>query len=84
MIESAMGWTALLWRAPNLLGGLFTVGTLWLVSIDSFAMHAVFTGLLTWVVVAAATIVFDLDDPYTGDFIVDWTRFRALADRMKR
>lgn len=69
-------------RGFVVLGGAFTVGTLWLMSMDSFAMQAVLTALLTWVVVAAASIVFDLDDPYSGDFVVDWKRFHELAERM--
>jgi hypothetical protein len=71
-------------RGFIVIGGAFTVGTLWLMSMDSFVMQAVLTGLLTWVVVAAASIVFDLDDPYAGDFIVDWKRFSELAERMDR
>jgi hypothetical protein len=71
-------------RGFVVIGGAFSVATLWLMSVDSFAMHATLTGLLTWVVVAAASIVFDLDDPYTGDFVVNWSRFRQLADRMAR
>jgi hypothetical protein len=69
-------------RGFVVLGGLFTVGTLWLMSMDSFPMQMVLTAFLTWVVVAAASIVFDLDDPYSGDFVVDWRRFHELADRM--
>jgi len=69
-------------RGFVVIGGAFTVATMWLMEIDSFTIHAVFTTLLTWVVVAAANIVFDLDDPYTGDFIVNWRRFRELADRL--
>jgi hypothetical protein len=61
------------------IGGLFSVATLWLMSMDSFVMQAVLTALLTWVVVAATSIVFDLDDPYTGDFIVDWKRFASSS-----
>jgi hypothetical protein len=71
-------------RGFVVIGGAFTVGTLWLMSMDSFVMQAVLTGLLCWVVVAAASIVFDLDDPYSGDFIVDFTRFHELAERMAR
>lgn len=70
-------------RGFVVIGGVFTVGTLWLMAMDSFAMHAVLTALLTWVVVASGSIVFDLDDPYTGDFIVNWRRFREAADRMQ-
>jgi Protein of unknown function (DUF4239) len=69
-------------RGFVIIGGVGTVATLWLMSMDSFPMHAVLTGLLTWVVVAAASIAFDLDDPYTGDFIVDFTRFHDLTERM--
>jgi hypothetical protein len=69
-------------RGFVVIGGFFTVMTLWLMEMDSFVMHATLTALLTWVVVASASIVFDLDDPYTGDFIVNWRRFREAADRM--
>jgi hypothetical protein len=71
-------------RGFLVIGGAFTVATLWLMSMDSFPMQCVLTGLLTWVVVAAAGIVFDLDDPYSGDFVVDWRRFHELAERMGR
>ncbi len=69
-------------RGFVVLGGFFTVMTMWLLQMDSFLMQCMLTSLLTWVVVAAASIVFDLDDPFSGDFNVNWHRFTELASRM--
>ncbi|HVE85666.1 MAG TPA: hypothetical protein VND93_22585 [Myxococcales bacterium] len=66
-----------------ILGGGASVLIIALQHLESPGMHALFVGLLTWVVVAAVTIVIDLDDPYTGDFVVDWSRFEQAADRME-
>ena len=66
------------------LGGAVCVGTMDLLWIDSFAMHAVLVAGMTWVVVAAASITLDLDDPFTGDFIVDWVRFQTTAAQMEK
>jgi hypothetical protein len=64
------------------IGGGLTVAGLELVWVDSLAMHAAFVVGMTWVVVAAASIVIDLDDPTSGDFIVDWRHFGEAADSM--
>lgn len=65
------------------LGGATCVGTLWFTWSDSFLLQAFFVAGMAWVVVAASSIVVDLDDPYTGDFIVDWHRFRVAQERMQ-
>ena len=65
------------------IGGAVTVAALWLLWIDSPVMHALFTAGMTWVVVGATSIVLDLDDPFTGDFIVDWRRFDETARHMQ-
>jgi hypothetical protein len=65
------------------LGGAASVVTCALLNVEPFGLHVFFQVLLTWVVVAAVTIVIDLDDPYTGDFLVDWSRFEQAAERME-
>jgi hypothetical protein len=65
------------------IGGAITVGALWLLWIDAPVMHGLFTVAMTWVVVGATSIVIDLDDPFTGDFIVDWRRFDEAARHME-
>lgn len=65
------------------IGGAITVCTLWLAWIESEALHALFTAAMTWVIVAAASIVADLDSPFSGDFIVDWYRFHEAAEHME-
>ena len=65
------------------IGGAITVGSMFFVWVDSALIQALFTAGMTWVVVAAASIVVDLDDPYTGDFIVNWQRFNETARLME-
>jgi hypothetical protein len=65
-------------------GGVICVSTLTMLWVDSFAVHAVLIGGMTWVVVATTTIILDLDDPYTGDFVVDWKRFEKTAQLMEQ
>lgn len=70
-------------RAFVVIGGVITVLALDFLWVDSAFVHGLFVAAMTWVVVAAISIVHDLDNPYTGDFIVDWSRFRAAAQRME-
>jgi hypothetical protein len=65
------------------LGGVATVVAFAVLAVEPFGLHLFFQALLTWVVVAAVTIVHDLDDPYAGDFMVDWSRFEQAAERME-
>lgn len=65
------------------IGAAVCVATICLLWVDDMFVQAFFTACMTWVVVAAASIVVDLDDPYNGDFIVDWTRFQATAKRLQ-
>ena len=65
------------------IGGGLTVAGLELVWVDTFVLHAAFVMGMTWVVVAAASIVIDLDNPTSGDFIVDWSHFKHAADSME-
>ncbi len=69
-------------RAFIIIGGFISVATLWLLYVDATALHAVMVMSMTWVVVAAASIIFDLDDPFAGDFVVDWKRFTDAEQRM--
>lgn len=64
------------------IGGALTVAGLELVWVDALALHAAFVAAMTWVVVAAASIVIDLDDPTSGDFVVDWSHFVDVAASM--
>ncbi|MBS1152382.1 MAG: hypothetical protein H6Q89_4080 [Myxococcaceae bacterium] len=66
------------------IGGAICVGALDLLWVDSFAIHAALVAGMTWVIVAAASITVDLDDPYAGDFVVDWQRFHKTADLMEQ
>ena len=66
------------------IGGGITVAGLELVWVDSWALHAAFVAGLTWVVVAAASIVIDLDDPTSGDFVVDWSHFSQAFAAMEQ
>lgn len=65
-------------------GGAICIGTLDLLWIDSFLVHSAFIAGMTWVVVATTSITLDLDDPYTGDFVVDWGRFEKTAKLMEQ
>ncbi len=64
------------------LGAAASVAILIVLHVEAFWVHALFVAVLTWAVVAAVTIVIDLDDPYTGDFVVDWTRFDQAIERV--
>lgn len=63
-------------------GGFICVGTLWLPWVDSLAVHLLLVGGMTWIVVGATSIIIDLDDPFRGDFVVDWKRFDEAAAMM--
>lgn len=65
------------------LGGAILVAALWLVWVESQTVHALLTAGMTWVVVAATSLVLDLDDPFTGDFVVEWDRFTEAAAQME-
>lgn len=65
------------------IGGAICVGVLDMLYVESFAMHAALVSGMTWVIVAAASITLDLDDPYTGDFVVNWARFHKTAKLME-
>jgi hypothetical protein len=65
------------------IGGAMTVLGLELVWIETFELHALFVAGMTWVVVAAASIVIDLDDPTSGDFVVDWSHFAQARASME-
>lgn len=65
------------------IGGGLTISGLELVWVDSLPLHAAFVAGMTWVVVAAASIVIDLDDPTSGDFVVDWSHFLDAGASME-
>lgn len=65
-------------------GGVVCVGTVCLLRADNPWVHAAFVAGMTWVVVAATSIVLDLDEPYSGDFVIDWSRFEAVGRSMER
>jgi hypothetical protein len=64
-------------------GGLcvVTVDAMW---VPQFLAHLGLALSMTWVAVAAATTVVDLDDPFHGDFVVDWKRLEVAAQTMQR
>ena len=64
------------------IGGAISVATLWLLWVESLAVHLVITAGMTWVIVAASSLIVDLDDPYGGDFVIDWGRFNQAAAHM--
>jgi hypothetical protein len=64
------------------LGGTVSVASVWLLWVESPAIHAALTACMTWVIVALTSLILDLDDPYGGDFVVDWNRFNEAAERM--
>jgi len=66
-----------------ILGGAASVAILLMLRVEVLWVHAAFVALLTWAVVASVTIVLDLDDPYTGDFIVDWACFDEALQRIE-
>jgi hypothetical protein len=76
-------------RLPNalrwfvFLGAAICVCALWLTWLDHALFQALLTAGMTWVVVAVCTIVTDLDDPYQGDFVVNWQRFYEVAEYMQ-
>lgn len=65
------------------LGAAFCVSIVWVLFVESWQVQALFTAGMTWVVVAAVSIVLDLDDPFSGDFNVNWARFRQTAEQMR-
>ncbi len=69
-------------RGFIVIGGVISVVSLWLLYVDVAWQQSAMVMGMTWVVVAAASIIFDLDDPYTGDFVVDWKRFTDAEQRM--
>ena len=62
---------------------LAVLGFVWVLFVESWEVQALFTAGMTWVVVAAVSIVLDLDDPFSGDFNVNWARFRQTAEQMR-
>ncbi len=64
------------------LGGTVCIVAVWVLWVDRPLVHAALTAGMTWVIVAASSLILDLDDPYAGDFVVDWARFNETAARM--
>jgi Protein of unknown function (DUF4239) len=66
------------------LGGALCVLTVDLMWVPEFLAHLALTLSMTWVAVAAASTVVDLDDPFEGDFVVEWDRLEVAARAMER
>lgn len=66
------------------LGGALCVTTVAALWVPSLWAHAALTCAMTWVVVAATATVLDLDEPFGGDFVVDWERLELAARTMER
>lgn len=64
------------------LGGVISVSAVWLLWVETPWVHAALTCGMTWVIVAVASLILDLDDPYGGDFVVNWNRFNEAGERM--
>lgn len=65
------------------LGGALLVAAVWLLYTESLVVQALFTAGMTWIIVAVTSLILDLDDPFQGDFVVDWGRFNQAAARME-
>lgn len=66
------------------IGGAISVGTLWLLYVESIAAQLLLVGGMTWIIVGLISIIIDLDDPFSGDFVVDWKRFTDAVAVMER
>ena len=70
-------------RGFVVIGAAINVAALCLLYVEALLLQAFFVAGMTWVVVGAASIIFDLDQPYTGDFIVNFNRFEEAAKTMR-
>lgn len=61
-------------------GAFITVASMYLLAIDSFAIHAIATGALAGAISHVLYIVSDLDNPFAGD----WQVPRAAFERVRR
>jgi hypothetical protein len=65
------------------IGGLMMIGSMYLIAVDRFRMHAIMTGALAGAISHVLFVVFDLDDPFAGDWQVSRTTFERVQRYMK-
>ena len=65
-------------------GALIMVGSMYLLAVDSFAIHAVISGALAGAVSHILYLVSDLDDPFSGEWRVWPTPFERVQRYMAR
>lgn len=61
-------------------GALVMIGSMYLVGVESFRMHAIMTGALAGAISHILYVVFDLDDPFAGA----WQVSRGTFERVRR
>jgi len=65
-------------------GSMFVVASMYLLAVDSFALHAVMTGALAGAISHVLYVVADLDNAFSGDWQVPRAAFERVARWIKR
>lgn len=60
-------------------GGVTTVASIWLLSVQSFAVHAIMTGALAGSIAHILYIISDLDDCFSGNWQVPRSEFERVG-----
>jgi hypothetical protein len=60
-------------------GATMTVGSMWLFSVDSYAVHAIMTSALAGSIAHVLYVISDLDDCFNGNWQVPRTQFERVA-----
>jgi len=60
-------------------GAVTTIGSMWLFSVDSFAVHAIMTGALAGSISHILYVISDLDDCFNGNWQVPRTEFERVG-----
>jgi hypothetical protein len=63
-------------------GAIMTIGSMYLMSVDSFFIHAIMTMAMAGVVTHILYIVYDLDDAFSGGWQIARTPFERVRDAM--
>lgn len=61
-------------------GAITTVGSMWLFSVESFAVHAIMTGALAGSISHVLYVISDLDDCFNGNWQVPRSAFESLGE----
>lgn len=64
-------------------GAFFTIGAMYLLAFDRFAMHAIAVGTLAGAISHILYIVWDLDNPFNGDWQVEPRAFERVRKYME-